>query len=196
MTKIKNDKFSKESGEIAIKQILVLGAIGAAGAIVIILSSGVLKSPPPPPPIIKEPELVYEVSLENAIRFQLQEVKDRGNTLKLEECVAPQFLRQDIITTERFIEVKVLVDNIGKDNINPGYWDIKEIYDSEGSKFYSQPAFNFWVSADSGCSTILKPKFTPTLCSKIYEVAKVSSGLKLEVYFKDSKGQTFIDLGI
>lgn len=196
MAKIKNKKFLKESGELAMKQMVILGAIGAIGAIVVILSSGILKSPPPAAPIIEEPKLVYEVTLDGVIRFQLQEVKDRGDTLKLEECVAPIFIRQDVTTTERFIEVRVLVDNIGKDNINLGYWDIREIYDKEGSKFYSQPTFNFWVSSDSGCSNVLKPKFTPTLCSKIYEVARVATGLKLEVYFKDSKEQTFIDLGI
>lgn len=181
------------------KQMVILGAIGAIGAVVVILSSGVLKPAPPPPPVVKEPEPVYEVSLDEAIRFQLKEVKDRGDTLKLEECMMPQFLRQDVTTTERFIEVSVLVDNIGKDNINAGYWDIREIYDSEGSKFYSENTFNLWVSSDSGCSNVLKPKFTPTLCSKIYEVAKAATGLKLEVYFKDSKNskeQVFIDLGI
>jgi len=197
MTKIKNKKFVKESGQLSMKQMVILGAIGAVGAIIIILSSDVLKSTKTPIPTVnKEQEPVYEVILGKAVRFKLQEVKDRGDTLLLEESTMPQFVKKNVTTTERFIEVSVLVDNISQDNINIGRWDIKEIYDSEGSKFYSEPVFNYWASRESQCGDILKPKFTPTLCSKIYNVSKISTGLKLELYFKESKEQVFIDLGI
>jgi len=143
-----------------------------------------------------EPEPVYEIVIGD-IKFKLHEVKDRGNILKFSESKYPERQRPDLTTTERFIEVTVAVENIGKDNIKKDYWDIKELVDSEERKFYSLPEAEPWIPAESKCGAILKPGFSPTLCTKIYEVAKISSGLKVGVYSREKKKQTFfIDLGI
>jgi len=195
MTKAKEKKFFNESGKISKEQIILLCITGVILIAVIILI--IIMMPKPPPPEKKEPEPVYEIKLKDVIRFKLQEAKDRGDVLKTTESKKGlAYVRYDATTTEKFIEVTIAVDNIGKDNVPFGSWDIKEIYDKEGKKFYSSNFLNYWSSFVDNCGDLLKPGFTPTLCSKIYDVAKSSTGLKLEVYFKENKTPVYIDLGL
>ena len=176
---------------------IIIGVVACIGIVAVVLIINMTK--PVPPPVVeveKEPELVYEVKLGEKVRFKLQEVKDRGDILRLEESKNPNFVKQDVTTTERFIEVTISVDNIGKDNIPAGSWDIKEVYDKEGRKFYSSTLLNYWASSSGKCGDLLKPGFSPTLCTKIYEVAKVSTGLKVEVFLREEKTTAYIDLGL
>lgn len=188
------NKFSEKIGELSKEQMILLGIAGVVLIAVFILLSGVLKQQPPSGPPPSGP--VYEVELEDKIRFKLQEVKDRGDILRLTEAINPKAAKKDATTSGRFIEVTVSVYNIGKDNIKAGTWGLKDLYDSNGAKFYSSTFYNLWVSGESQCGVLLKPQFPPILCSKIYEVSKVSTGLKVGLYFKDTSKQAFIDLGL
>ncbi|MCD6550348.1 hypothetical protein J7K24_02265 [bacterium] len=148
-------------------------------------------SPPEesPPSIIEEP--VYEVKIGD-VKFRIKEVKDRGN--KLSAVDAYSWRPSDLITTEKFIEVTIEVQNIGTKDIKGG-WDMKNIFDKEGREFAPYPEALPWVSPDSDCGAILKPGFSPTLCTKIYEVAKISSGLRVQVNVRNV-GSDYLDLGI
>ena len=70
-----------------------------------------------------------------------------------------------------------------------------ELIDSEKRKFYSSRQSDNWILEENKCGDILKPGFSPTFCTKIYEVAKISTGLKVEVSAKKG-GSDFINLGI
>jgi len=194
-------KFSKESGKIEKKQMIIIGILACVGAAAVFLIITMVRTAPPPVvEVEKEPEPVYEVKLGEKVRFKLQEVKDRGDTLKVEESRNPNFVKQNVTTTERFIEVTIAVDNIGEDNIPAGSWDVREVYgkidDKEGKKYYSSTLFNYWAPSDGKCGDLLKPGFSPTLCTKIYEVARIATGLKVEVFIKEDKTTAYIDLGL
>ena len=150
----------------------------------------------------EEPQPVYETAI-GSIKFSLHEAVDIGDALELEETVRPHRLREGIFTREKFVEVSIAAENIGKDNIGEGYWNIMEVIDSEGRRFYPVSGSEAWIRGDSLCGALLKPGFSPTICTKIYEVAKISSGLKVRIYSKDiidKKGnlleEVYIDLGI
>ena len=55
---------------------------------------------------------------------------------------------------------------------------------------------NPWIPDTSQCGTLLKPGFSPTPCTKIYEVAKISEKLKIEVYSKEDGLGDFIDVDL
>ncbi|MCK4454223.1 hypothetical protein KAU51_02655 [Candidatus Parcubacteria bacterium] len=189
----KKDKI-KSKGQIS-REFLILGGIIIG---IIVLSVVMLKILWKPNPVIEEEKIepIYEVVVGD-VRFKIGKVEHRGNILEASEVVDYQHQRKDITTTEKFIEVTITAENIGKDNIPGKSWDIQEIVDSEGRKFYSFDGAEYWISDDSRCGALLKPGFTPTLCTKIYEVAKISTGLKLKIYSKDYKeGDYFIDLGM
>lgn len=142
-----------------------------------------------PPPTVEEP--VYEVDVGD-VKFRIKEVKDRGNRLSLADAYSRR--PHDVTTTERFIEVTIEVQNIGKKDIKGG-WSINNIFDKDEREFSYYPAALAWISPESNCGGRLKPGFSPTLCTKIYEVAKVSSGLKVQVSVKN-KGSAYLDLGM
>lgn len=177
------------------KQLMMLmGIIGVVIVIAIIFISKVIfKPPPPPPPEPKGP--VYEIELKN-VKFQLVEAKDRGDTLKASE--SPRFETYpglpDLTTTEKFIEVTVNAMNTGKEDIQANTWDVLEIIDEDGRKFPFSLKLTNWLPVNDRCREGLKPGFTPIPCTKIYEVAKVSAGLKIKV--KSGAIDDFLDLGI
>ncbi len=177
------------------KYLILIGAVIAVIVIIVIIAITMMKPVPPSEETEEEKEeLVYEVEVGD-IKFKLKEVKDRGDILKISENKYPRSTREDLITTERFIEVTISAQNIGKDNIRFGEWEVKELIDSEKRKFYSSRQSDNWILEENKCSDILKPGFSPTFCAKIYEVAKISTGLKVEVFAKKG-GSAFIDLGI
>jgi len=177
------------------KQLMILvGIIIVVVVIIIIAFTAITKPPPPPPPEPKGP--VHEIELGN-IKFELVgEAKDKGNILKASESESFEFYPNlpDITTTEKFIEVTVSATNIGKENIQANGWDLLEIIDEDGRKFPFPNKVTNWLPKNNQCRGGLKPGFTPILCTKIYEVAKVSTGLKIKV----SAGviNDFLDLGI
>ncbi len=177
------------------ERLILIGAVIVVIIIIAVMASTMMKPSPPPEEVEEEEEeLVYEVEVGD-IKFKLKEVKDRGDVLKASESKYPKSTREDLTTTERFIEVTISAQNIGKDNIRFGGWEVKELIDSEERNFYSSPQLDNWILEENKCGDILKPGFSPTFCTKIYEVAKISTGLKVEVLAKKG-GSDFIDLGM
>jgi len=128
------------------------------------------------------PQPFYQQTLEN-ITFTFQNAIDMGNTLKASETIAQTSWQKDIATTEKFIKVTIGAQNIGKENIEERSWDLGDIIDSEGRKFVPLEGYDIaaWLPDPNLCGTLLKPAFDPTPCTKIYEVSKSSTGLKIIV---------------
>ena len=188
-------KSIKSPGQIS-KQMLIFGGIIIGVVIMVVLVINSLSKPAPLPEEEEEIGPVYEMVVGD-IKFELEEVRNKGNMLYVSESNEPDSRRKDLTTTERFIKLTIAVENVGKDNIEGRDWDIQELIDSEGRRFYALPEADIWISESSRCRTLLKPGFTPTLCTKIYEVAKISTGLKVKVYSKEYKGADyFVDLGL
>jgi hypothetical protein len=185
-------------GQIPTK-ILIAGIAIIILIVLVFVILKVVKKPPPPPPVEKKQEPVYETIVGN-VKFKLVEAKDRGNRLLASESKNPEYIKEDLVTTDRFIEVTISAENIGKDNIPQNLWDMEELVDKEGRKFYSSPQFDQWVVRESKCGALLKPGFTPTPCTKIYEVANVATGLKVKVSVKtvgtQKGGEGLIDIGL
>lgn len=172
--------------------LVVIGVIFIAAVFIIIINVQKPESPPIPPEEEKPIEPVYEIIIGD-IKFKLEKVEDKGKILVATEDIYP---KKDIITTEKFIEVTISAQNIGTDNIAEKYWDMEEIIDSEGRKFYSPLETRPWTLQLVNCGAVLKPAFKPTLCTKIYEVAEIATGLKIKISSKQVQGDFFIDLGI
>ena len=193
---------TKSSGEIS-RTYLILGGIIIAVIIIAVIVISIVRKPDSSLP--GEEEIIQELANEvlvGDIRFKLKEAKDRGNILKVPET--EYSFVEDLTTTEKFIEVTISAENIGKENIQAGYWDINELIDSKERIFYSSREANPWIPEESKCGALLKPGFSPTLCTKIYEVAKISTGLKVRVSSKQplrdvlfpGKQVFYIDLGL
>ncbi len=172
---------NKSSGQIArillALAILVLVAMAIAYIVVSRTKPRVIPVDDPEP----EVKPVYETTVGN-IRFVFLEAEDKGSVLRGKDSSFPDW-QEDVTTTERFIEVIVGAQNVGKVNTEPRIWDIGEIVDSEGRNFVPtlQDIRNFLPEEDL-CGAILLPSFEPTPCKKIYEVAKVSKDLKIKVF--------------
>lgn len=139
------------------------------------------------PTIPEPPKPVYEKQIGN-IYFILESSEDLGSVLK-----AKTQSQRDLITTEKFIRVVVAAQNKGKTS-TPSYgWDIGSIIDSEGRIFDPINAFYFLPNPNP-CGISLKPEFYPIACTKIYEVSKISEGLKIQISAKDQKDKELLDL--
>ncbi len=180
------EKFSRE-------QIILGVTVIAVIVIIFVVVKSLMPSPPPPEKTEIKKEPVYEVEIGN-VKFSLKEVKDRGNILPASEGKSP-YNKKDLTTTERFIQVTIEAQNIGKDDIRAGSWDIGDLVDSQERKFHYNRGFDNWIPEGSECGAILKPGFAPKSCTKIYEVARISSGLKITVSLRQG-GSRYIDLGI
>jgi len=200
---VKKEVLKKAFDKIS-EKFLILGGIVVVLMIVVVVII-ITTSKPPSPPTSEELEEgpVYEVVIGD-IEFKLVEAKDRGGALEIPEGEEYLMRRDtDLTTKEKFIEVTISAENIGKENIRIGSWDIKELINGKERHFdYSQEA-SPWIPETSQCGTLLKPGFTPTLCTKIYEVAKVSTDLKVRVYSRQQtktgffqEEEAFIDLGL
>lgn len=131
------------------------------------------------------------------------QARDLGNVLKGSQSRNPSW-QKDLPTTERFIKVTIGAQNKGLTNIKEQVWDIGNIVDSEGRNFTSsQYNVDSWLPDPNLCGALLKPDFEPASCVKIYEVSKVSKGLKIQVislkkvgneYPSDKKDTALIDL--
>lgn len=174
-------KINKSSGQIA-KTLLALAVIVLLAIVIayIVIKRAEKPLPPPTPPS-EEPKPVYQATLGD-IKFIFLEAIDKGSTLFAKQARYPEW-QTDVKTTERFIELTVGAQNVGKENTPERIWDIAEIIDSEERKFtpLTEDVQN-WLPEENLCGAVLKPSFEPTPCKKIYEVAKISTGLKIRVF--------------
>jgi hypothetical protein len=187
----------KSSGQIPPIILILIGGIITVAVIIIIVFTIIRK--PAPPLVSAEPKgPVLEINLGD-VKIKLVKVEDLGNVLLGSDSRNP-LTTKDVTTTEKFIKVTVSAENIGKENTKQGDWDIGEIIDSEGRKFTYFEKFNPWLLAQNECRNSLKPGFTPVLCTKIYEVAKISKDLKVKLILGKSGipgvKDAFIDLGL
>jgi hypothetical protein len=177
-------KINKESGQAA-RLFLVLAIIVLLAILITYL---VLKmASKPAAPVVKQkqtvPLPVYEKTLGN-IKFVFESAIDYGNTLKASDAKNAIYSNQkDLTTTERYVQVTVGAENMGTNNTDQGAWDILNIVDSQGRKFVPEEGYivNEWLPAINSCGILLKPAFDPVPCTKIYEISKASTGLKITI---------------
>ena len=169
-----------QQGQVA-RLLLVLAIIIFVAAIIVFV---ILKATTKPPkPIIEEPtgpKVAYEATLGD-IKFTFQEARDMGKILAGSKSRFPEW-QKDLTTTEKFIIVKIGAQNKGKENIPERIWDIGNIIDSEGRNYVSlDQKADAWRPDPNLCGALLKPEFAATPCVKIYEVSRISTGLKIVV---------------
>ena len=186
--------FLKQRG--AIPRIALIGGGVLLIVIVIIIilvfvqSSGVVKNDNNNSgPKVEQPQIpVYEKQVGD-IYFILESAQDLGDVLK-----AQNSYQKDITTTERFIKVVVGAQNKGKIATGTYSWDLGNLIDSDGRVFANANNQVSWhLPNPNPCGLSLKPGFYPVNCTKIYEVAKISKGLKVEITVKD-KPTELLDL--
>ena len=182
----KTMKINKESGQ-ASRLLLVLAAVVLVAVIITFLIMKMAEKPPKPvaPATPTIPLPVYEQTLGN-IRFVFESALDRGNVLKASDIKNSQYYsysQKDFSTGEKFIQVTIGAQNTGVENTEQDAWDIENIVDSKGRNFVSLNEYNInpWLPNPDLCGALLKPAFDPTPCTKIYEVSKESSGLKIRI---------------
>jgi hypothetical protein len=147
---------------------------------------------PVTPPV---PLPVYEQQLGD-IRFVFESAIDRGNVLSASNISNSQYTyysgQRDLSATSggRFIQVTIGAQNKGTINTDQNAWSIGNIIDSKGRNFIAdeQNIVGPWLPNNNSCGVLLKPAFDPAPCTKIYEVSKLSTGLKIEV--KTGKNNT------
>jgi len=178
MKKKKIDLLQK--GQVS-KLLLILGIIVFVAAIIVFVVMKATSAPPKP--VIEEPvgpKVVYETALGN-IKFTFIEARDMGKILLGSESRYPDW-QKDLTTTEKFIIVTIGAQNKGKENIPERVWDIGNIVDSEGRNYVPlEQTASAWQPEPNLCSALLKPEFAATPCVKVYEVSRISTGLKIVV---------------
>lgn len=179
-------KFNKSAGQ-ASRLLLVLAIIVFVAVIITYLVVRMAEKPAAPEkPITTSIELpVYEKPLGN-IDFVFISAIDRGTALKVSEITNNQYSsasQKDLVTKEKFIQVTIGAQNTGTVNTDKGAWTIENIIDSKGRNFIPIEGYtvNPWLPSPDLCGELLKPAFSPTPCTKIYEVAKESTGLKIRI---------------
>ncbi|MGA2418294.1 MAG: hypothetical protein ABSF55_03585 [Candidatus Staskawiczbacteria bacterium] len=180
-------KFNKSSGQVA-RLLLVLAVIILVAVIIVYLVMRMATPAPKPPKIPGTPVAplpVYEIQLGN-IDFIFESALDKGNTLKASDITNSQYgssYQKNFSTTEKFIEVTIGAQNMGTENTEQNAWDIENIIDSQGRNFVPDQGYSVapWLPNPNLCGALLKPAFQPTSCTKIYEVSKESTGLKIRV---------------
>ncbi len=181
-----------QSGQVARLMLsLVIVCFVAIIIAYIVIRSANKPTPPPIDPGIEEvPKAIYETTI-NDIKITFQEAVNYGNTMRGSISNNPSY-QKDLTSTEKFILVKIGAQNKGKVDTKQNIWDLGNIIDSEGRNFKpNNYSANPWLPKDNGCGDVLKPEFTPISCSKIYEVSKVSQGLKVEVLVSKKEGDDY-----
>jgi len=178
-------KFNKEAGQVS-RLLLVLAVIVFVAIIIVFLVMRMAQKPSAPAEVVIEtvPLPVYEKQL-GAIRFVFESALNKGKVLKASEVVNNLYSssQKDLTTGEKFIKVTIGAQNKGTENTLQNAWDMGDIIDSEGRRFVAVEDYNInpWLPNPDLCGVLLKPAFDPTPCTKIYEVSKSSTGLKIEV---------------
>ncbi len=123
---------------------------------------------------------VYDTSIGD-VKFSFDSAKNFGTVLSGKASRFPAY-QPDITTTEKFIKIVVKAQNTGKTDTTQYGWDLGNLIDAEGRIFppINDKAYS-WLPFPDLCGSVLKPGFEPTVCIRYYEVAKVSTSLKLEV---------------
>ena len=182
-------KFNKQAGQ-ASRLLLVLAVVVFVAVIIVYLVMKMSEKPAAPvkptTPTVALP--VYEQTLGN-IRFVFESALDKGDTLSASSATNTQYSSyslQDLTVGNpgaKFIEVTVGAQNTGTLNTEQNSWDIENIVDSKGRNFIPIQGFTVapWIPDPNLCGALLKPAFDPTPCTKIYEVSKASTGLKIMV---------------
>lgn len=194
----KINKIKLEAGQIA--RILLALAVILLVAIVIayfVVKRAEKKPTPLPPTGTEQPLPVYDTTIGD-VKFVFLETTNLGNTLWGSNSREPDW-QKDLKTTERFIELIVGGQNVGKQNTEEGIWDIGEIVDKDGRNFtpLEKDKVRNWLPEENLCGAVLKPSFEPTPCIKIYEVAKIAKDLKVRVFlykkaYSDERGEESI----
>ncbi len=180
-----------QAGQVS-RILLVLGIIIFVAVVIVFI---VLKATSAPPkPVIEQPtgpKVVYEATLGD-IKFTFQEARDMGKILSGLQSRFPDW-QKDLTTTEKFIIVKIGAQNKGKENIPERVWDIGNIVDSEGRNYVPlDNVADSWRPDPNLCSALLKPEFAATPCAKVYEVSRISTGLKINVSaFKKESAENY-----
>ena len=192
----------KETGQ-ASRLLLVLAIIILVAIVITYLVMRAAEKPPKPvtnEPTVSQP--AYEQSLGD-IKFIFMQARDMGNVLKGTVSRNSSW-QKDLTTTEKFIKVTIGAQNKGLVNIKEQVWNVGDIVDSDGRNFVPlQYNVDSWLPDPNLCGTLLKPEFEPAPCVKIYEVSRISKGLKIQVislkkvgneYPSDKKDTALIDL--
>ncbi len=140
-------------------------------------------------PQVVVPPKVYDFQLED-IKVTMQSAVNLGNILYTNPNGD-----NAVKTTEKFILVSVIAENIGKTDTGQSMWDLGNMVDSDGRVFgpADYRAQDYMRRFNSACGAPMKPGFTPTPCVRLYEVAKISHGLKLEVRISDRTGKQTVE---
>ncbi len=179
-------KFNKQSGQVS-RLLLVLAIIILVAVVIVYLVMRMAEKPPEPtvPTTPIWPMPVYEQNLGN-IRFVFESAINRGNILRASEIPNNRNKTQKDLSISnpgaKFIQITIGAQNIGTENTVQNAWTIEDIVDSKG-RHYVPLANNVspWLPNPNLCGALLKPAFDPTPCTKIYEVSKESTGLKITV---------------
>ncbi len=181
-------KINKQAGQ-ASRLLLVLAIVILVAGIVTYLIIKMAEKPPVPDtdPDSTIPLPVYEQTLGD-VRFVFESALDKGGVLRASEVKDGQFIYQkkDLLVSNlgaKFVRVTVGAQNVGIENTVQGAWDIENIVDSKGRNFIPLEGYeiNPWLPNPDMCGAVLKPAFDPTPCTKIYEVSKESTGLRIKV---------------
>lgn len=185
-------KFNKSSGQVS-RLLLVLAIVVLVAVIITFLILKMAEKPPAPAPKTATtiPLPVYEQTLGH-IRFVFEGAIDEGTVLKVSDAVQHHGSGQKDFSAAagaKFIKVTVGAQNTGTGNTISNAWAMGNIVDSEGRNFIpEQSAANLWLPNPDNCGQVLEPQFDPTPCTKIYEVSKQSSGLKVTVLTGKNNG--------
>jgi len=174
-------KFDKEAGQVS-KLLLILAVIVLVAAVIAYIVIKAAEKPVQPVvPVEEVPVAVYEATIGD-VKFTFESAKDMGKTLFASQSNNPNW-EDNLTTTEKFIKVTVGAQNLGSGYIRANVWDLGNIIDSEGRNYepLTDNKVGSWLPEDNLCGSLLKPAFAPTSCVKIYEVAKISTGLKIQV---------------
>jgi len=176
-------KFHKEAGQVS--RLLLILAVVVFVAVIIAYLVMRMATPAPKPPVSNEPVVpqpVYETTLGD-IKFVFENSIDKGNILWVSEARKDSYAQKNLTTTEKYIKVTIGAQNKGKTNIAERSWDIENIIDSEEREFEPIEDYTIspWLPNPDLCGALLKPEFNPTPCTKIYEVSRKSTGLKIKV---------------
>jgi hypothetical protein len=191
----KDSSLPAQAGQTS-RLLLVLAVIVFVAVVITFLVMRMAEKPPAPPPqnidTVQLP--IYEQQLGD-IRFIFESSLDKGNILKASDIKNTQFssYKKDLSvsnTGAKFVQVTIGAQNMGTENTVNRAWDIENIVDSKGREFVplSGSLVNPWLPYPDLCGALLKPAFDPTPCTKIYEVSKISTGLKIRV--KTGKNNT------
>ena len=189
MFKFNKSSTAGQAGQ-ASKLLLVLAVVVFVAVIITFLIMKMAEKPPAPvaPVTTTIPLPIYEQTLGN-IRFVFESAIDKGGALKVANIVNKQFTssnQQDFIIDNpgaKFIQVIIGAQNIGTVNTEQSAWTIENIVDSKGRNFVPLNGYTIapWIPNPDLCGSLLKPAFDPNPCTKIYEVSKESTGLKIRV---------------